>query len=114
MPEDLGPHLLEILPPGEKDEWGDTVPGSADPIPVRGCAFWPRGSTEEEGREVTVVTGMMALLPIADGVLTSKHQIRHVRSGLVYEVVGDPGAWYFDDDATTPAGVQVALKRATD
>lgn len=114
MAEDLGPHLLELLPPGEKDEWGDTVPGSADPVRVRGCALWPRGSAEEEGREVTVVTGMVALLPVADGVVTAKHRVRHVRSGLVYEVVGDPGAWYFDDDATAPAGVQVALKRATD
>lgn len=114
MTDDLGPHFLMILPPGEKDEWGDVIPGSADPIPVRGCAFWPRGSTEEEGRDVTVVTGMVALLPVAEGVLTPKHKIQHVRSGLTYEVVGDAGPWYWDDDDSYPAAMQVALKRATD
>ena len=103
----LGPHVIEIgySEPGLHGAKGPFVVQTT----VEGCMCYPRGSTEEEGRESTTITGLTCLAP-AGTVVDERKQIRH--KGELYEVDGDVGEWDFMDGGG--AAVQINLTRAVD
>lgn len=103
----LGPHTLEVghVEPGRHGERGEFAPERT----VEGCMVYPRGSTEDTGRQATVITGLTALLP-PGSVVGPRDQVRF--KGEVYDVDGDVGEWDFLDGSA--AAVQVNLERAKD
>lgn len=105
----IGNEVVWAWLPVPRGKHGD--PGTGTPVKVRipGCVLYPRGSTEANGRESTVIVGMTLLAPLGSDI-TSKHMIDH--RGTTYRVEGKPGEWRFLDSAD--AALEVALEEATD
>jgi len=70
---------------GRPDEFGDN-PSTPDDLEITGCEMIPRGSSENDDRESTVITGMTLVAP-AGADIKSTDKIEHL--GISYEVEGD-------------------------
>lgn len=104
----LGPHTIHLVGPGTPGKHGQ--PGTPGPRRrVDGCVVFPRGSTEEQGRTATVITGMTVIAPPGT-VVESNDDVEY--RGEVYEVIGDVGEWDFFDGSG--AGVQINIERRKD
>lgn len=105
----LGPHVVTRKPRmsgGGVDDPVEVAPAKAFP----GCAVYPRGNgTEASGRELTVIQGKTALIPGATEDDIRADDVLEWR-GRPYDVVGDPGEWFYLDG--TYAGLQVNLEKA--
>lgn len=103
----IGPHTVYLLLPGELGKHG--VRGPARRERVDGALVYPRSSTEAQGRDTTVITGVVALLPPGTQV---GDDVQIEWNGLTYDVEGDAGVWDFLDGDS--ACVQVALTKTKD
>jgi hypothetical protein len=104
----IGSETIYLVTPAAAGRHGEPS-GEPTRRKVEGCALYPRGSTETDGRTSTVITGMTLLAPPG----TEVHPKEHVEwRGDAYDVEGRPGPWVHlaGDDA----GVQIALERRED
>jgi hypothetical protein len=92
-----------------RDPYGNDVPGDDVATDYKGCAVWPRVSSEDVQARDQVIDGLYVLFPSdADVLATDRVQVR----GQVYLVDGEPGI-YRSPLTGTHLGPQVALTRVS-
>ena len=104
----LGPHVLRVRKAAVDDSMGNPgTPGAT--TRYEGCGFYPRRSTEETGRESTVIVGMTALIPDVGAQIDETSEIEWDKQpGIWHAVEGVPGLWFFMDN--DPAGLEVQTR----
>lgn len=100
---------ITVVHPRAKGKFGDPGPGTDTPVEIPDCAVWPRGSTEQNFAQSTVIEGVDVLAP--PGAVIHPED-RLIIGGETYQVDGRPFAWR-SELTGTEAGVLVSATRVT-
>ncbi len=101
-----GNEKVTVTPVGEKDAFGDVVPGSDEPFDIEGCAVYPQGGSEETFRSSTVTENAVLVAPVYETDITTGATVQW--RSRTYHVQGPPGALMFFNGQY--GGTQVNLK----
>lgn len=103
-----GNETVTVKPVGQKDKFGDVIPGTDEPFEIEGCAVYPQGGSEETFRSSTVTENAVMLAPVYETDLTSGATVTW--RSRTYHVQGPPAPLTFFNGQY--AGTQVNLKYA--
>lgn len=106
----LGPVTLVLITPPPEGEHGDPGTGPGVRRAVNFCGVDPRSSDEARGTASTVITGLVAYLPIPFEEITKDMQIEY--RGQLYDVDGEPGQHTYMDGQD--AAAEVRLRKSSD
>lgn len=106
----LGPVTLVLVTPPPPGEHGDPGTGLPDRKDVPGCSVDPRTGEEARGTASTLITGLVAYLPIPFEQIKADMQIEY--RGELYDVDGEPGQHTYMDGQD--AAAEVRLRKSSD
>lgn len=93
------------------DQYGEVVPGTGDPVEIKGCAFWSAGTSEEAFRAATTTEDLVLAAPVAIDALAANMTVTRPLTGRTYNIDGEPIPWLSLSGVLM--GVQANLKRAS-
>lgn len=102
----LGPHMVTLIEPAGRDEWGDVQSGAVETT-VAGCFWQPESSSEDTDARDTVNTLARCFMPAsAPKAPTVTMRLRF--RGVEYQVEGEPSLF---DTPSGPHHYEIQLRR---